>query len=172
MKKNIPWGCHGMRHIPGGWGGIPSHDTKCVGCGVTVTICRHYRLANLLVVEPGFSSVPPTHKINTPPMGRGYFLADMYSVAQFPIPQSINTGTLQGFFSFSSPSFLVPHTANPLVFWHFRHSKSQITTKITGNLIPRNRENSAFPHQHNRKIFFLTRNIFSYMFNDSWTNCE
>ncbi len=21
-KKNIPWGCHGMRHIPGGWGGI------------------------------------------------------------------------------------------------------------------------------------------------------
>ena len=75
-KKNIPWGNHGMRHIPGGWGGIPSHDTKCVGCGATVTICRHYRLANLLVVEPGFSSVPPTHKINTPPMGRGYFLAD------------------------------------------------------------------------------------------------
>ncbi len=22
VKKNIPWGCHGMRHIPGGWGGI------------------------------------------------------------------------------------------------------------------------------------------------------
>ena len=21
-KKNIPWGCHGMHHIPGGWGGI------------------------------------------------------------------------------------------------------------------------------------------------------
>ena len=21
-KKNIPWGYHGMRHIPGGWGGI------------------------------------------------------------------------------------------------------------------------------------------------------
>ena len=68
-KKNIPWNYHGMHQIPGGWGGIPSHDTKCVGCGATVTICRHYRLANLLVVEPGFSSVPPTHKINTPRWG-------------------------------------------------------------------------------------------------------
>ncbi len=67
-------------------------------------------------------------------------MADTYSVAQFPIPQSINTGTLQGFFLFLPPSFLVSHTTNPLVFWHFSPPKSQIPAKITGNLIPQNRE--------------------------------
>lgn len=61
------------------------------------------------------------------------FLADRYFVAQFPIPKSINTGTLQGIFQFFALSFLAPHTANPLVFWHFSSPKSQIS-------LPNNRE--------------------------------
>ena len=37
---------------------------KRVGCGATVTICRHRRLANLLVVEPEGSNPGLAQKLN------------------------------------------------------------------------------------------------------------
>lgn len=111
---------------------------------------------------PGFRS-----KRNIPQNYRGMFYIPGGG-RQFHGQLHTTTGNLQENFAiFATKTNFAPRALRVFPGFHKIFPK-----QITGNLIPQNRENCAFPSQRSRKIFFLTRNIFSCIFGDSWTNCE
>ena len=123
---------------------------KCAGCGATVTICPHWRLANLLVVEPAicdcdvFAPFRFTGNNKMPPRGILLFLAvqeTFYLWLMKDLRPSHNqngqkqgkTGNFCKKWHFGAIFYTTYDRTRPQICGVFTLSAPKFPTKITGN---------------------------------------